>query len=120
MEKLGIDSFREQIFDYTQSQDWKYKGTKPAIIKFYSDWCSACKIFDPTFEEVSNEIPDKVDFYEVNTEEQQELAGMFGIRSIPSVVFIPTEGQPAMSVGALPKESLYQAISDILKVENKA
>lgn len=120
MEHLGIDSFKAEIFDFEASKEWNYKGDKPAIIKFYADWCSPCRAFAPIVEEVEQEMNGKVKFYQVNTEEQQELAGMFGISSIPAIVLIPMEGQPAMSVGMLPKETLHQAISEVLKVEKDA
>jgi thioredoxin-like negative regulator of GroEL len=58
----------------------------------------------------------KRNIYKVNTEEQQELAGMFGIQSIPSILFVPSEGQPQMALGALPKETFRSAINDVLKV----
>ena len=79
-----------------------------------------CKMVAPVLEELQKEYGDSLVIYKVNTEEQQELAGMFGIQSIPSLLFVPTEGQPQMAQGALPKETFEKAIADVLKVEKPA
>jgi len=113
MENLTTDSFKEKVFDYTQGQEWSFKGEKPAIIDFYADWCNPCKMVAPILEELDAERED-IDFYKVNTEEQPELAGAFGIQSIPSILFIPLGKQPQMAMGALPKATFEQAIAEIL------
>lgn len=113
MENLTTESFKEKVFDYTQNQEWSFKGEKPAIIDFYADWCNPCKMVAPILEELSTEF-EGIDFYKVNTEEQNELAAVFGIQSIPSILFIPLNGQPQMALGALPKETFKQAIAQIL------
>ena len=113
MENLTTDSFKEKVFDYTQGQEWSFKGEKPAIIDFYADWCNPCKMVAPILEELDAERED-IDFYKVNTEEQPELAGAFGIQSIPSILFIPLGRQPQMAMGALPKATFEQAIAEIL------
>jgi len=110
---LTTEEFKELIFDYTVNPDWKFKGTKPAVIDFYADWCQPCKMVAPIMEELSTEY-ENIDIYKVNTEEQPELSQAFGIRSIPSILFIPVDGQPQMAQGALPKESFKQAIGEIL------
>ena len=112
--KLTVDKFKSDIFDYTQSQDWSYKDDVPAIIDFYADWCGPCKMVAPILEELSNEYEGKVKVYKVDTEVEQELAAVFQIRSIPSMLFIPTGGkQPMMQAGALPKG----ALNDIIQKE---
>lgn len=113
MENLTTETFKEKVFDYAQNKEWSFKGEKPAVIDFYADWCGPCKTIAPILEELSTEYTD-VDFYKVNTEEQAELAGVFGIQSIPSILFVPMEGQPQMAMGALPKETFKQAIDEIL------
>ena len=118
MEHLTQATFKEKVFNYEKSKDWKFEGDKPAIIDFYADWCAPCKIVVPILEELSTEYEGKLDIFKVNTEEQQELAAAFGIRSIPSLLFIPKEGQPQMAMGALPKESFVKAIEDVLKLKN--
>lgn len=116
-EHLTKDAFMEKVFNYEQNSEWKYEGDLPAIIDFYADWCGPCKMVAPILEEISEEYKDKLHVYKVNTDEEQELAGAFGIQSIPSILFIPMEDRPQMAAGALPKPTLLQAMKDILKVE---
>jgi thioredoxin len=114
---LDTKAFKEKIFDFTDGGDWKFAGDKPAIIDFYADWCGPCKTVAPILEQLSNEYEGKVDIYKVDTEAERELSAMFQIRSIPSMLFIPKEGQPQMAVGALPKASIESAMKDVFKIE---
>ncbi len=107
--KLTTQKFKDEIFDYTSEKEWKYKDTKPAIIDFYADWCGPCKMVAPILEELSNENPEII-IYKVDTEVEQELAAVFQIRSIPSILFIPLDKQPMMQAGALPKHILEEII----------
>ena len=114
--KLTADKFKSDIFDYTAEKEWNYKGDKPAIIDFYADWCGPCKMVAPIMEELSEEFAGKVDIYKVDTEVERELSTVFGIRSIPSILFIPMEGQPMMQPGALPKPAFQEVIQkELLK-----
>lgn len=117
MEHLTQETFKEKVFNYEESKDWKFKGDKPCIIDFYADWCGPCKMVAPVLEELAKEYEGKVDIYKVNTEDQQELAAAFGIRSIPSILFCPKDDKPQMSMGALPRESFVKAIEDVFKVK---
>ncbi|RCW29024.1 thioredoxin [Marinilabilia salmonicolor] len=117
VEFLTKETFKEKVFDFENNKDWKFEGEKPCLIDFYADWCQPCKMVAPILEELSEEYDGKVDIYKIDTEAQQELAGMFGIQSIPSLLFVPTEGQPQMAQGALPKDTFERAIKDVLKVE---
>jgi len=114
MEHLTKETFIEKVFDFEKNKDWKFEGKLPCLIDFYADWCGPCKMVAPILEELSEEYKGKVDIYKVDTEDQQELATAFGIRSIPSMLFCPAEGQPQMAQGALPKPSLKQAIEEVL------
>lgn len=115
---LTLDSFKENIFNFEASKEWKFKGENPCIIDFYAHWCGPCKMITPIIKELAEEYCCKVDFYKVNTEEEQELSGMFGIRSIPSILFIPKDGKPQMSMGALPKATFKQLIKEIFNIES--
>jgi thioredoxin 1 len=114
MEHLTKETFKEKVFDFETNKEWNYKGTLPCVIDFYADWCGPCKMVAPIMEELSTEFAGKVNIYKVDTEDQQELAAMFGIRSIPSILFCPMGAQPQMAAGALPKAQFVQAINDIL------
>lgn len=116
MEHLTLETFKEKIFDWEENKEWSFKGEKPCIIDFYADWCGPCKMVAPVLEQLSEEYADKLDIYKVDTEDQQQLAGMFNIQSIPTILFVPKEGQPQAAMGALPKQSFEQAISDVLGV----
>ncbi len=112
-------TFKEKVFNYEVNQEWKYEGDKPCIIDFYADWCGPCKAVAPVLEELAKEYDGKVTIYKVNTEKQRELASAFGIRSIPSLLFVPASGQPQMAQGALPKEQFVKVINDfLLKAES--
>lgn len=116
-QNLTTEEFKEKVFDYTISQEWKFKGDKPAIVDFWAEWCGPCKMVAPVLEEISEEFEGRVDIYKVDTDAEQELAIAFGIQSIPSMLFIPQEGSPSMAVGASPKDGILKAMKDIMGVE---
>jgi thioredoxin len=123
MEHLTKQTFFEKVFNYEKNKEWTFEGEIPCIIDFYADWCQPCKMVAPILEELSKEYEGKINIYKVDTEDQQELAAAFGIRSIPSMLFVPMGEQPQMAAGALPKETLVQVINDVLlkeKAEAKA
>jgi len=115
-EHLTKESFIKKIFDYEKNEEWKFEGNKPCLVDFYADWCGPCKMVAPILEELAEEYKDKLDIYKVDTEAEQELAAVFGIKSIPSLLFIPVDGEPQMSMGALSKESFKKAFTDILGI----
>lgn len=116
-EELTKETFLEKVYNFEENKEWKYEGELPCIVDFYADWCMPCKMVAPVLEELSEEYEGKMNIYKVNTEKQQELAAAFGIQSIPSLLFVPLEGQPQMAMGALPKDSMKSAMKDVLNVE---
>jgi len=117
IEHLTIDTFKMKVFNFEENKDWKFEGDTPCIIDFYADWCGPCKMVAPVLEELSKEYGSKLNIYKVNTEEERELAAMFGIQSIPSLLFVPKDGKPQMAMGALPKATFEQAFSEVLGVK---
>lgn len=116
--KLTTDQFKNEVFDYTTEKEWKFKGEKPAIVDFYADWCGPCKAIAPILEELSEEYKDQLIIYKVDTEKESELSAVFGIRSIPTMLFIPKNDQPMMQPGALPKSVLKEVIEkELIKNE---
>lgn len=113
-EHLNKEQFLEKIYNYEKNKEWKYEGEIPAVIDFWAPWCGPCRMVGPIIDQLSEEYKDKVNFYKINTDEEPELASAFGIRSIPSLLFIPKTGQPKMLIGALPKENLKRAIEEEL------
>ncbi len=118
MENLTKETFKAKVFDFEKNKEWKFEGDKPCIIDFYADWCGPCKMVAPVLEELSKEYDGKVNIYKVDTEVEQELSAMFGIKSIPSILFVPLDAQPQMAAGALPKASFEKAIEEVLGVKN--
>ena len=107
--------FLKKVVDYEGNPtEWKYLGEKPAIIDFYASWCGPCKRVAPILDELAAEYGDKIDIYKIDTEQEQELAAAFGIQSIPTFLFIPKEGQPQISMGALPREEFVKQIDTFL------
>lgn len=115
-ELLTKETFLQKVFNYEVNKEWKFEGDLPCIIDFYADWCGPCKMIAPILEELGKDYEGKVNIYKVDTEAEQELAGAFGIRSIPSMLFVPKNGEPQMSQGALPKHQLEQMILEVLGV----
>ena len=115
-EHLTKQSFLDKVFDYENETEWKFKGDKPAVIDFYADWCGPCKMVGPVIDELSGDYKGLIDFYKIDTEEEKELASVFGIRSIPSLLFVPLNGQPQMAAGALPKNAFESAFSDVFQI----
>ena len=111
---LTTPQFRERIFDYKADKEWTYKGDKPCIIDFYTTWCGPCKRLAPIMEELSQTYCDKVVFYKADTERERELAYVFGINSIPQVLYIPVEGKPMLLKGLYPKEEIVRIIDEFL------
>lgn len=112
---MTTEMFKEKIMDYTANpKEWVYKGDRPAVIDFYATWCGPCKATAPVVAELADELAGKVDFYKVDVDQQEELAAVFGIRSIPSLLFIPKDGKPQMQVGAMDKQMLTEAVNKVL------
>jgi thioredoxin 1 len=110
--QMTTKDFKEKIFNYETEQDWKYLGELPAIIDFYADWCGPCRMVAPILEDLSNEYEGRLVIYKVNTDEEQELSAVFGIQSIPTMLFIGADGEPRMQPGAHPKSVLKKVIEE--------
>lgn len=110
--------FLKKVYDFEKNPDeWKYLGSQPAIVDFYADWCGPCRQLSPVLDELAKEYSGKLTIYKVNVDNERGLASFFGIRSIPTLLFIPMKGKPQRSLGALSKTELKGIIKDVLKVE---
>jgi thioredoxin 1 len=117
---LNKREFKDKIFDYSYSKEWKYKGDMPAVIDFYADWCMPCKMIAPSLAQLSMEYEGKVRFYKVNTEKDPEVSKVFGISSIPTLLFIaPEASSPTVVRGAQPLFALRKNVERILPKEGK-
>ena len=111
---ITTDQFRARIFDYKANQEWVYAGDKPCIVDFYTTWCGPCKRLAPIMEELSQKYCGQVIFYKADTERERELAHVFGISSIPQVLYVPVEGKPMLLKGLYPKEDIIKIIDEFL------
>lgn len=117
---LTSAEFKQKVFNWEKNPDtWKYEGKLPCIVDFYADWCRPCKLVAPIMDELAEKYKGKIVIYKVNTDKEREVSSVFGIRSIPSVLFCPMEGKPQMATGALPKETYEQVINEFLLGKKK-
>ena len=111
---LNKEEFLKKVFNYETSKEWKYSGDRPCVLDFYANWCGPCRMISPFLDELAEEYKGKIYIYKINTDQERELASMFGASSIPLLVFIPMNGQPQANRGALPKEEIKRAIDVVL------
>ena len=114
VQELTLDQFQQKVYnlsDANASSSLTYLGDKPAIVDFYASWCGPCRMVAPILEELAGEYEGKIVVY---TEKEPDLAAAFGIRSIPSILFIPMSGKPQMLQGAMPKDAFKKAIEEYL------
>lgn len=112
---LTKGGFERRIANLETLQNrWEFLGEKPALIDFYAPWCGPCKMLSPTLEELSDEYAGRIDIYKVNVDDEQELASIFGIRSVPTLIFVPMQGPPQRASGALTKQQMVRAFEDLL------
>ena len=118
MEKLTVETFKTKIFDFENNEEWKYLGENPCILTFSAlGWCQPCKQLQPIVEELSQEYTGRVNFYEIDIEEEIKLTEIFNIRSVPTLLFIPMEGEPKKLIGGVGKDKLKTLIYDNLKIQ---
>ena len=113
---LTKGGFLRKVYDYERHpSEWKFQGPRPAVIDFYASWCGPCKAFSPVIEEIGREYDGRVDVYKVNVDDERELATLFKVRSIPTLLFIPMTGNPQLSTGAMSKAELSRRLDELLK-----
>ena len=117
VEHLTNATFKLKVFDFENNKQWKFAGDKPCIIDFYAEWCGPCKKLAPTVEQIAKDYQGKINVYKVNVDEQQELAGAFGVKGIPAVLFCPQTDKPQMSTGYITRTDFDKAIKDVLKIQ---
>jgi thioredoxin len=116
--QITAQDFKNKIFDYENEEEWKYKGNQPAIIDFFAEWCGPCKAIAPVLEELAIEYDGQLLIYKIDSDKELELSALFGIQSIPTLLFIPVEGSLMVQKGALPKNILKQVIEERLLEKN--
>jgi len=114
---LSKSEFMEKVFNFEEHKEWQFEGETPCIVDFYADWCQPCKLLGPVLDELAKEYDGKINIYKVDTGAEPAVAAVFGIRSIPSMLFVPSSGKPQMTTGLMPKGTIEKAIKDVLGVE---
>ncbi len=118
VKELTTQEFKEKVMNYdVHPKEWVFEGDKPVIIDFYATWCGPCKATAPIVADIAKTYAGKIDVYKVDVDQQQELAATFGIRSIPTILFIPKQGDPQVQVGAMNRAQFDEAIKEILLPE---
>jgi thioredoxin 1 len=117
IEHLTKETFKDKVFNFEANEEWKYEGKLPCLVDFYADWCGPCRKVAPVLEELAAEYNGKLEIYKVDTEAERELAALFKVQSIPTLLFVPVNEMPQMAMGALPRDSFVKAFRDVLKVE---
>ena len=114
---MNNDSFKQLVFNYDKNKEWKYEGTKPAIIDFYAAWCPPCRQLSPLVEEIAKEYSGKIVVYKIDTDKEKLLSQRLGISGLPTLLFIPVKGKPQASMGFIPKETIVKKINDVLLIK---
>ena len=114
---MNNDSFKQLVFNYDKNKEWKYEGTKPAIIDFYAAWWPPCRQLSPLVEESAKEYSGKIVVYKIDTDKEKLLSQRLGISGLPTLLFIPVKGKPQASMGFIPKETIVKTINDVLLIK---
>ncbi len=113
--ELTKDEFIKRVYNYEANpNEWKFEGDKPCVVDFYATWCAPCKMLAPSLEELNQEYNGQINIYKVDVDKSPELAAIFGVRSVPTLLWIPMEGKPSVSQGALPKSQPESIITNTL------
>ncbi len=114
-EHLTKETFKQKVMDYEKNpRQWVFEGDKPCIVDFYADWCKPCRMIAPILEELAAEYKGQINIYKVDSDEERELASVFGITSLPTLLFVPLQGNPSAQRGALSKDDYRQIIKEFL------
>lgn len=115
---LTKTEFLKQVYDFEANPEaWKFEGDKPCLVDFYATWCGPCKMLAPILEEVAREYAGKIHIYKIDVDKESDLAGEFGIRSVPTLLLCPVGEEPKVLQGAMPKSQLKQVIDEVLLKE---
>ena len=111
--------FDKNVYDTTQTEDFKFLGKKPVVLDFHAKLCGPCKILSPILEELDKEYDGKIDIYKLDIEEELEVSQMFNVMSVPTLVFIPTDGKPSIQAGAPNKDILKETVEQVADLYDK-
>lgn len=114
VQHINTEEFLQYVCEIEGNSAFQYKGELPALVDFYADLCGPCRSISPFLEEFAKEYAGKIIIYKVDVDNNQELATVLGINSIPRLLFFKPNEKPESSVGAPSKEALEVMIKEHL------
>ena len=112
---LTTAEFKKKVIDFEKHpNEWVFEGKNPAIIDFFATWCGPCRRMSPTVDKIAKDYAGKIDVYKIDIDKEKQVAMVFGIQSVPTILFVPVTGKPTMQEGALDEASFRQAIREVL------
>lgn len=112
---LTREDFLKEVYNFEANpKEWKFEGNKPCLVDFYATWCGPCKALAPVLQEIAKEYEGKINIYKIDVDKEADLAGEFGIRSVPTLLLCPVGEEPKVVQGAMPKSQLKQIINEVL------
>jgi len=110
---INQDQFKQLVADWSAS-DWKLVSPRPVVVDFYADWCMPCRRLDPILRQIAQHYEGTIDFYRINVDQNPEIAGAFGIRSIPCLFICPMDGERKNIIGLFSMEEYIRIINQTL------
>jgi thioredoxin len=106
---------------HVNKEEWQkiQSSAKPTFVDFWATWCAPCRMIAPTFEKLADKYSNEINFAKVNVDEEPELAGQFGIRSIPTLLLIKDGKVVEQVVGARPYEELAKVLEGYIAATAK-
>lgn len=114
VKEIGEAEFRKKIYEFESGRVGPFKGSRPAIVDFYADWCKPCLAMAPVFDEIAEKYAGQIDVYRVDVVQEDSLALGLGIRQLPTLFFIPENGRTRIEVTALDRETLMGMADDLI------
>ena len=111
---LTASEFIKRVTDIYDDQGFRYKGYTPCIVDFYAEWCGPCQHIKPMMARMAKKYKGKLIIYKINVDHARDICDVFGIESIPTLIFFNRTEQPKKMVGAPSKSELENAINDFL------
>lgn len=112
--EIDMATFTQKVGKFDEKgEGLEFIGKKPVVIDFYATWCGPCKKMEPSLEQIAMQMSD-LTVYKVDVDKNPELAAMFKIRSMPTLIYIPLDGAMAVTTGYMSHQALVDAINKFI------